>query len=203
MSPQFQFHSGSIQTLSSLPAKSSTCHVSIPLWFDSNGGTRDRDRRDDVVSIPLWFDSNLWVVFQYCMFSSFQFHSGSIQTGVAIFASMSFTKSFQFHSGSIQTLRHRALYQFLLLFQFHSGSIQTWQAAGYLPRVFQFQFHSGSIQTCHVFNKVFEFLCFNSTLVRFKHVALARYRTIRRRVSIPLWFDSNQRGVAYDWTVLR
>ena len=32
--------------------------VSIPLWFDSNGGGREKGLETVPVSIPLWFDSN-------------------------------------------------------------------------------------------------------------------------------------------------
>jgi len=35
--PMFQFHSGSIQTAHACKNRHATLHVSIPLWFDSNG----------------------------------------------------------------------------------------------------------------------------------------------------------------------
>jgi len=55
---EFQFHSGSIQTVS-------RCPIAVPFHF---------------VSIPLWFDSNSLLDKRTITIKAFQFHSGSIQT---------------------------------------------------------------------------------------------------------------------------
>jgi len=143
--------------------------VSIPLWFDSNSLSVCLRSSFPPVSIPLWFDSNSCEKIPYQKISSFQFHSGSIQT-VAVLLSAADAPLFQFHSGSIQTCWSYWCKCTRSLFQFHSGSIQTWVLYR-LPNVAQavsiplwfdsneialpastfndlaFQFHSGSIQT--------------------------------------------------------
>jgi len=85
-----------------LPVLDASFSVSIPLWFDSNMNRtaatfrrqpgfnstlvrfKPRESRyfstDAPVSIPLWFDSNLSPLNNACSSTSFQFHSGSIQT---------------------------------------------------------------------------------------------------------------------------
>jgi len=189
----FQFHSGSIQTrgemfLNDAYQKSfnSTlvrfkrereCKrrlplaVSIPLWFDSNGNDEQGDQGAPIqVSIPLWFDSN--------RNSSTRCNS---------------SKRFQFHSGSIQTCYSCAGGLGAVWFQFHSGSIQTAAQEMNILKLHMFQFHSGSIQTRWIaFAGTGAIYSFNSTLVRFKPLSFEGF-VPDQVVSIPLWFDSNER----------
>jgi len=123
-----------------------------------------------MVSIPLWFDSN-----------------GFCTTGIEFGST-----SFQFHSGSIQTnLLHKIAKPPCIV------SIPLWFDSNmcivffFLSLRVLFQFHSGSIQTANLLiTSLARNSCFNSTLVRFKPTAPAR-RSLSPRVSIPLWFDSN------------
>jgi len=186
----FQFHSGSIQTSAQCRGvRQSRCFNSTLVRFKQSGvkfldqgetgfnstlvrfklrGRLSAFVTFQDVSIPLWFDSNDEVVAAAASKSSFQFHSGSIQTDTFRTPSAD-TQRFQFHSGSIQTLRsvgygvawdcfNSTLVRFKLP-QLHSNTTTH----------YTFQFHSGSIQT--------------------------GVRSVKRRndkrVSIPLWFDSN------------
>ncbi len=53
-----QFHYGSITTYQFLVARIKFLLVSIPLWFDYNTYSLQRERISLTVSIPLWFDYN-------------------------------------------------------------------------------------------------------------------------------------------------
>jgi len=130
----FQFHSGSIQTK----------------WFPSNitdpgfgfNSTLVRFKPNSrsacplglSVSIPLWFDSNRMKMLEMFANVKFQFHSGSIQTQIVIFAHM-IESTFQFHSGSIQTAHDWIDRGGMCRFQFHSGSIQTVSSSIFLATV--------------------------------------------------------------------
>ena len=75
---------------------------------------------------------------------------------------------FQFHNGSIKrvslTLPHTLT---LAMFQFHNGSIKSMSLGSRLSPMKLFQFHNGSI----------------------KSTEKSDWRTQRRNVSIPQWFD--------------
>jgi len=145
--------------------------VSIPLWFDSNGR-----RGPTAGAAAIGFNSTL-VRFKRielrlrdARWEVFQFHSGSIQTGLA----------------ASPALPAKGFNSTLVRFK-HFVHEQTGQAS---PRVSIPLWFDSNV--AHNLNKYLLFLCFNSTLVRFK-LTEHSLTFLDYMVSIPLWFDSNRR----------
>ena len=79
--------------------------------------------------------------------------------------------------------------------QFHYGSIQIMDAGGRRYRGKRSQFHYGSIQIVRKTEAVTNAMSsLNSTMVRFKLLSSPLEQSIKS-VSIPLWFDSNEKDM--------
>ena len=114
-------------------------------------------------------------------------------------STISFTSLFkasQFHFGSIQTNRSRCVRNkdLRLKSQFHFGSIQT---KSFLPSsdetLYSSQFHFGSIQTAIQSYQILQWLI--SSQFHFGSIQTNNGNNklkFQKRVSIPLWFNSNQ-----------
>ena len=99
----------------------------------------------------------------------------------------------QFHYGSIQT---KAPY--MKMVSIVSVTIPLWFDSNQRSRkdlaksIQRSQFHYGSIQTGGgLMSLPYIHPCHNSTMVRFKLDRARAVTTLRRMVTIPLWFDSN------------
>jgi len=187
----------------------STLHtrVSIPLWFDSNRDDKKVKKFFLTVSIPLWFDSNLFVGSTSFWNMKFQFHSGSIQTTPPTFVGGSKNR-FQFHSGSIQTRLPKSRISQIesfnsTLVRFKPDKISTQQWVEYvsIPLWFDSNLANWAILRYVIrvsiplwfdsnwwFDNVifWAYICFNSTLVRFKPECLGNLSASSRRFNSTL-----------------
>ncbi len=199
--------------------------VSIPLWFDYNLFVYCRERAHTRVSIPLWFDYNSYircntrrrtaslnstmVRLQPHRHPSFrvmdrlsQFHYGSITTQRKNTLRLSKSKS-QFHYGSITTVnilnKNNTLYPGL-----NSTMVRLQPIEGFGLNIYfsQSQFHYGSITTDYSFICYCNSICLNSTMVRLQQSICLRHLTMKKVVSIPLWFDYNLKK-CFTYSLLR
>ena len=210
--PQFQFHSGAIQTV---PFK---CTEDRPGYFNSTlvrfkrtDNIKDTDptgyfnstlvrfkqdsleERDNLwaISIPLWCDSN-YSVRRKCRNRNQHFNSTLVRFKLFRAWTIAFcSNQFQFHSGAIQTQTMSLVTERGLIFQFHSGAIQT---SGERLTAFAdivFQFHSGAIQTLSTKELILVYILISIPLwcdSNYKHTFP---NVCACSISIPLWCDSN------------
>jgi len=197
----FQFHSGSIQTRSSLLDVSDDFLVSIPLWFDSNTVRPNGQPSCADVSIPLWFDSNEAK------------HSTEIKDGISFNSTL---VRFKPALGRISDGRSKGFNSTLVRFKPAIMTLKAPSATVSIP----LWFDSNRDRDCrhHWRLPVSIPLWFDSNMMDFRITFLSSLvsiplwfdsnrglhaaQTCTRDVSIPLWFDSNVKDFRQHLTIL-